>query len=137
MRGLLLACGSGSRLLPLNTVNSEQFLPAYDRLLIHQPPSVLMSVGVREIPGAAGAHLDSSCAPLGDGGHLGPGRRDASRDEPCGIAGAVPADREFAGGQDVCLSPGGQDLLLPRPARHIARGGCHRRRGHCLRLPGP
>lgn len=96
--------GSGTRLLPLTTINSKQLLPVYDKPLVYYPLSVLMLVGMREILIISNsAHLDSFRALLGDGSHLGLDLQYAAQDEPRGIAEALLIGREFAGDEDVCL----------------------------------
>jgi glucose-1-phosphate thymidylyltransferase len=104
MRGILLAGGSGSRLLPLTLINSKQLLPVYDKPLVYYPLSVLMLAGMREILIISGsAHLDSFRMLLSDGSHLGLDIHYAVQEKPRGIAEALLIGREFAGDEDVCL----------------------------------
>ncbi|MYV49622.1 glucose-1-phosphate thymidylyltransferase RfbA [Streptomyces sp. SID2888] len=104
MRGILLAGGSGTRLLPLTTINSKQLLPVYDKPLVYYPLSVLMLAGMREILIiTSNLHHDSFRALLGDGSHLGLDIRYAYQNEPRGIAEALLIGRDFAGDEDVCL----------------------------------
>ncbi|MFI0985746.1 glucose-1-phosphate thymidylyltransferase RfbA [Streptomyces exfoliatus] len=104
MRGILLAGGSGTRLLPLTTISSKQLLPVYDKPLVYYPLSVLMLAGMREILVITNSsHLEAFRSLLGDGGHLGLDLRYAVQDEPRGIAEALVIGREFAGDEDVCL----------------------------------
>ncbi|MER5258591.1 MULTISPECIES: glucose-1-phosphate thymidylyltransferase RfbA [unclassified Streptomyces] len=104
MRGILLAGGSGTRLLPLTTINSKQLLPVYDKPLVYYPLSVLMLAGMREILVITNSlHIESFRSLLGDGSDLGLDLRYAVQDEPRGIAEALLIGREFAGDEDVCL----------------------------------
>ncbi|MFE6159654.1 glucose-1-phosphate thymidylyltransferase RfbA [Streptomyces sp. NPDC056486] len=104
MRGILLAGGSGTRLLPLTTINSKQLLPVYDKPLVYYPLSVLMLAGMREILVITNSlHIESFRSLLGDGSHLGLDLQYAVQDEPRGIAESLLIGREFAGDEDVCL----------------------------------
>ncbi|MGW2373277.1 MULTISPECIES: glucose-1-phosphate thymidylyltransferase RfbA [Kitasatospora] len=130
MRGILLAGGSGSRLLPLTLINSKQLLPVYDKPLVYYPLSVLMLAGMREILIiSSAAHLEAFRSLLGDGGHLGLSLQYAVQDEPRGIGEALVIGRDFAGDEDVCLILGDNIFYgqgLPGQLREAARtlDGC-------------
>ena len=49
MRGVVLAGGSGSRLLPLTKVTNKHLLPVYDRPMIYYPIQALANAGIDEI----------------------------------------------------------------------------------------
>ncbi|MET0513766.1 MAG: sugar phosphate nucleotidyltransferase, partial [Nitrospiraceae bacterium] len=49
MKGVVLAGGLGTRLLPLTKVTNKHLLPVYDRPMIYYPIQTLVRAGIQEI----------------------------------------------------------------------------------------
>ncbi|HNJ33917.1 MAG TPA: sugar phosphate nucleotidyltransferase, partial [Leptospiraceae bacterium] len=104
MKGIIMAGGSGTRLLPLTTATSKQLLPVYDKPMIYYPISTLMLAGIREILIiTTGEHQSQFKELLGDGSSLGLRIQYAVQDQPRGISEAFILGADFIGKDSVCL----------------------------------
>ncbi|MBL3808350.1 glucose-1-phosphate thymidylyltransferase RfbA [Streptomyces sp. BRB081] len=126
MKGIIMAGGSGRRLMPLTGVLSKQLLPVYNKPMIYYPLSVLMLAGVRDILiVSAPDQLPLFRALLGDGSRLGLRLDYAEQKRPGGIAEAFLVGADHIGDDSVSLvlgdnlfhGPGFSALLRDRAER--------------------
>lgn len=114
MRGVVLAGGFGSRLLPMTKVIDRHLLPVFDRPLILHPVETLIASGVDEILVVTGSeHAGAFVRLLGDGRSL--GAREiyfACQEGEGGTAEALGRAEDFARGGPVCAMLG--DNLFER-----------------------
>jgi len=118
MKGVVLAGGLGTRLLPMTRVTNKHLLPVYDRPMIYYPLQQLVHAGVRDVLIVTGGDSAGDFLKLLRNGadfgleHL----RYAYQEGEGGIAEALGLAEFFAAGEPVVVILGDnvfQDSLAP------------------------
>jgi glucose-1-phosphate thymidylyltransferase len=122
MKGVVLAGGLGSRLLPMTMVTNKHLLPVFDRPMIFFPVQTLIQSGIRDIVIVVGGdHAGGFLKLLGDGRKMGARRLYyAYQEGEGGIADALARAEAFADGESVCVILG-DNIFERNLAAQVAR----------------
>lgn len=97
MKGVIIAGGKGTRLMPCTKVVNKSLLPIYDKPLIYYPILKLRDAGVESILITSGSeHAGQFLDLLGSGKDLGVKLSYEVQEEPGGIAQALSLAEDFA-----------------------------------------
>ena len=105
MKGVVLAGGLGTRLLPMTRVTNKHLLPVYDRPMIYFPLQQLVHAGIREILIVTGGeHAGDFLKLLRNGQDFGLDQlRYGYQEGEGGIAEALGLAEHFAAGEPVVV----------------------------------
>ncbi|HEX6949946.1 MAG TPA: sugar phosphate nucleotidyltransferase [Nitrospira sp.] len=108
MKGVVLAGGLGTRLLPLTKVTNKHLLPVYNKPMIFYPIQTLVNAGVTEIMLVTGGNNAGDFLKLlGNGKEFGLKHLDYTYQEgEGGIADALRLAEHFADRKPVCVMLG-------------------------------
>lgn len=105
MKGVVLAGGFGTRLLPLTKVTNKHLLPVYDKPLIYYPIQTLVNAGIREVMVVTGGNNPGDFLKL-----LGNGKdfdlkelNYAYQEGAGGIAEALGLAEDFSDGEKIIV----------------------------------
>ncbi len=121
MKGIILAGGSGSRLMPLTRHTNKHLLPVAGRPMIHYPLRCLTAAGIDDIVIVTSArHVKAFRRELGDGHGHGAARLEIICEQgPYGIAAALALAEPFCGRQRMCVILG-DNIVGGSLAAHLA-----------------
>jgi len=104
LKGVVLAGGTGSRLMPLTKVTNKHLLPVGQKPMVFYPIGKLTSIGVEEILVVTGIeHMGDVVSLLGSGKDFGCRFTYKVQDEAGGIAQALGLAENFAHGQRLAV----------------------------------
>lgn len=107
MKGVVLAGGLGTRLLPLTKITNKHLLPVYDRPMIYFPIQMLVAAGIDEVLLVTGGNNAGDFLRLLENGEaFGCSLRYAYQRGEGGIAAALRLAREFAAGGPIVVTLG-------------------------------
>lgn len=129
MRGIVLAGGLGTRLLPMTKVTNKHLLPVYDRPMIYYPMQTLANAGIEEVMLVTGGNSAGDFLRLlGNGKEFGFKRLNYTYQEgEGGIADALRLAEHFADGESVCVILG--DNIIEGNVLAAARSFREQRKG--------
>jgi len=108
VKGVILAGGLGTRLLPLTKLTNKHLLPVYDKPMIYYPLETLARAGIESIMIVAGGErVGDFMRLLGNGREFGLGQLQYTyQEEAGGIAAALGLCEHFAEGGRLCVMLG-------------------------------
>jgi glucose-1-phosphate thymidylyltransferase len=129
MKGVILAGGMGTRLLPLTKVTNKHLLPVYDKPMIYYPIQCLVNAGINDIMVVTGGNdAGDFLRLLGNGKDF--GLKDISytyQEGAGGIAAALRLTEHFADGEPVCVILG--DNIIEKNIRASVEGFARQKTG--------
>lgn len=126
MKGVVLAGGMGTRLMPLTKITNKHLLPVYDRPMVFHPVEKLVEAGVSDVMVVTGGNSAGEFLRLLENGReFGLRRIHYTYQEGSGgIAAALALAEDFAEGDRVMVILGDnlfEDSLAPFAARFCAQ----------------
>lgn len=104
MKGIILAGGKGTRLLPMTKITNKHLLPVYNEPMIMFPLKKLINIGIKEIMIVSGkGHAGHFLELLGSGHELGIKLSYSVQEDSLGIADALRITEDFSDGESIAV----------------------------------
>lgn len=104
MKGVILAGGTGSRLMPLTKATNKHLLPVCQKPMIYWPLETLKMFGIKEILVITGGNdIGDFMNVLNDGSEFEVAFTYKIQSKPNGIAGALALAKEFVGNENCTV----------------------------------
>ena len=104
MKGVILAGGTGTRMMPCTKVTNKHLLPVYNKPMIYFPLQTLIDAGIKEILIVSGKkYAGHFIELLGSGREIGVKLNYLIQDEAGGIAQALALAEDFAGKENIMV----------------------------------
>ncbi|MBI4709042.1 MAG: NTP transferase domain-containing protein [Candidatus Portnoybacteria bacterium] len=104
MKGIILAGGNGTRLLPCTKVTNKHLLPVYDKPMIYYPLNVLIGAGIKDVMIVSGkGHAGHFLELLRSGEEFGARISYGVQEEAGGIAQALSLCEDFADNDKIMV----------------------------------
>ena len=104
MKGIILAGGKGTRLLPLTKITNKHLLPIYKKAMIDYPLKTLLKAGIKDILVISGReHAGDFIEYLGSGSDYGVNFTYRVQIEAGGIAHALNLAKDFVNGDSMTV----------------------------------
>lgn len=129
MKGLVLAGGLGTRLMPLTSVTNKHLLPVYDQPMVYYPIRTLVNAGIEDIMIVTGGNSAGDFLKLlGNGKAFGLKHLNYTYQQgEGGIADALALAEHFAAGGPICVVLG--DNIIEGNVRDAVRAFRHQGSG--------
>ncbi len=105
MKGVILAGGMGTRLLPITKVTNKHLMPVYDKPMVYYPLQTLVQAGIDDILIVTGGdYAGDFLRLLANGKEFGLKRLNYAYQEGSGgIADALSLAEDFSDGERICV----------------------------------